>query len=156
MPRNQELVLTFHIPKMFPSGNELAAAKAGRWKGEYNQMKKQCQATVAKYAPKGMLPKGPFRWVFTLHEWDGRRDVDNAGWGASKMVLDALQELGVIPDDNRHVVCDIVYHLAEAISHADVGVTVSAYRLRRDPPEFRKGKKRLPPSKRAYIKRRKK
>lgn len=89
------------IPMRLPSLNEFIA-KTKIHKGDWNagnELKRMTQANIhyfIKHLPK--IEK-PVKIDFVWHEQDKKRDPDNIAF-AKKFILDALQEILVLPNDN--------------------------------------------------------
>lgn len=98
----------FIIPVKLPSLNEYQnACRANRYAGA--KFKKETEAVIEiailKALKSGELypPPPPVRISFVWHEKTRRRDADNIA-SAKKYILDAMQRIGVIPNDNRNIV----------------------------------------------------
>ena len=97
------MTYTVIINGRLPGCNEYTAACRGnRYAGA--KMKKDAQDLIRwqiyKLPPLTKPVKISFKWV----EPNARRDYDNIRYGA-KFILDALQEAGKLPNDNRKYVC---------------------------------------------------
>lgn len=90
------------IPMKLPSLNEYVN-ECRRNKFAGSTMKKRVQADIIWYLKK--LPKydKPIFIKFTWIEANRKRDLDNVCF-AKKFILDAMQELGIIPNDNSKYV----------------------------------------------------
>lgn len=93
------MTYTVTIHGRLPGANEyIAACRQNRYLGA--KLKKEAQELVLWQI--GRLPRLTkpvtiaFRWI----EPNNRRDFDNIGFG-KKFILDALQEAGKLPNDNR-------------------------------------------------------
>jgi Holliday junction resolvase RusA-like endonuclease len=96
------MIYTVTIPGRLPSCNDyIGACRTNRYAGA--KMKKDAQSMIIWYLAK--LPKfeKPIRLHFFWIEPNSKRDYDNIAWG-KKFVLDALQEAGKLPNDNRKFV----------------------------------------------------
>lgn len=98
----------FEIPFRLPSLNEVTLANRTHWAKGAKQ-KKEVQEQIA-VCIMGARAAGNLRPVtgqctvhFTWHERTRRRDVDNVASG-KKFILDALQETGILPNDNSRYV----------------------------------------------------
>ena len=94
--------MKIEIPIKLPSLNEyIRACRSNAYAGA--KMKKEYQAAMGWYLLK--LPRFTkpiyihFHWV----EGNHKRDLDNAAFG-KKFILDAMQELGKIPNDNANYI----------------------------------------------------
>lgn len=98
----------FTIPGKLPSLNEYQnACRTNRYVGA--KFKKDVEGvitlSIGQALQAGTLrrPTLPIRLVFEWHEKTKRRDADNIA-SAKKFILDALQQMNVIPNDNRKCV----------------------------------------------------
>lgn len=98
----------FTVPHKLPSLNEyINACRANRYKGA--KLKEDAEALVVfgimQAQTSGTLrpPKPPMRLAFVWHEKTRRRDADNIA-SAKKYILDAMQNVGIIPNDSRKYV----------------------------------------------------
>ena len=98
----------FTVPTRLPSLNEyIDACRTNRYKGA--KLKADTEAVIAlavmQALQRGELrrPTPPVRIAFTWHESTKRRDADNVA-SAKKYILDAMQSVGVIPNDSRKYV----------------------------------------------------
>lgn len=94
--------MTIEIPLKLPSCNEyIAACRKNAFAGAI--LKKNTQNTIGWFLvgkPKITKPVFiEFHWV----EENRRRDLDNCAFG-KKFILDALQEMGILPNDNQRYV----------------------------------------------------
>lgn len=91
------------IPMRLPSLNEyIGECRRNKFAG--SKMKKEVQEDISWYLNKFPVFKNPIRIHFTWVEENKKRDLDNICF-AKKFVLDALQQLGKIPNDNAgHVI----------------------------------------------------
>lgn len=92
----------FIIPGRLPGYNQL---KGSCWQQSMGIKRKamqevQIHAAIAKLKPVS----GKVTVAITCYEKDNRRDDDNVMFGASKIILDALQGMGVLKNDNRKCV----------------------------------------------------
>lgn len=98
----------FTVPFKLPSLNDyIDACRANRYKGA--KLKEDAESLVAFGIKKAQaegtlrLPKLPIRLTFVWHEKTRRRDADNIA-SAKKFILDAMQRVGIIPNDSRKYV----------------------------------------------------
>ena len=94
--------MRIEIPVKLPSLNEyIKACRSNAFAG--SKMKKQYQEAIGWYLMKMPTYTKPiyieFHWVETNH----KRDLDNIAFG-KKFILDAMQELGKIPNDNSNYI----------------------------------------------------
>lgn len=94
--------MTIEIPLKLPSFNQyIDACRVNRFAGA--KMKKDTQTKIEWFLigrPKITKPVFiEFHWV----EENKRRDIDNVSYG-KKFILDALQEMGILPNDNQRYV----------------------------------------------------
>lgn len=96
---------TFTIPGRLEGLNEYIKAAHSPWKR--SKLKQEQEAIVIQAAKAaGIKPMNPPVAVCVVY-YEGKtapreqvRDLDNVLGGGNKFILDALVELGVIPDDN--------------------------------------------------------
>lgn len=65
-----------------------------------NSFKKKYMNVVCSFIPKGKIEKS-FYLDLIISETSKRRDLDNVESFAKKIILDALQTKGTIPNDNQ-------------------------------------------------------
>lgn len=98
--------LEIFLPVRLPGFNEaIASSKAGRGRfNRYAREKEQIQEWICGSLREFKIPRfSKCKIGFTWIEPDRRRDIDNISAG-KKYILDALVELGVLPDDSwKHV-----------------------------------------------------
>lgn len=98
----------FNIPHKLPSLNEYQFACRSHW-AVGAKMKKDAQrqicACIHRATAKGDLypVECPCVVHFVWYEKTKRRDADNIA-SAKKYILDAMQETGILPNDNRKYV----------------------------------------------------
>lgn len=93
---------TFTIKGRLPGYNEL---KAHHFKSA--RIKKEAMNTIGWSAKAAQVQpvKDQVRVTIRCYEPNAKRDPDNVTSGAAKCVLDALQNIGILKNDNRkHVV----------------------------------------------------
>ena len=100
-----ESVNEFVILGRLPGLNEYTKACRSHWsKGA--KMKRQVEEDIgwhilaARGAHKLHPVSGPVSLSISWHESDRRRDLDNIV-SAKKFILDAMQKMGIIPNDDR-------------------------------------------------------
>lgn len=90
------------IPMRLPSLNEyINECRKNKFAG--SKMKKEVQADIGYFLNKFPAYKKPIYITFTWIEENRRRDYDNVCF-AKKFILDALQQLGKIPNDNSRYI----------------------------------------------------
>ena len=96
------MLLKFIINGRLPGYNEL---KGRSWQASY-RLKEQAKRDVQIYAMRGKVRpiKGKAMVKIAYYEPNARRDPDNVQSGANKIILDALQDLGVLQGDGRKYV----------------------------------------------------
>ena len=74
------------------------------------RIKQEAMDRVKWYARTAGISKiqGRCTVTITCYEPNARRDVDNVTSGASKVILDALQQLGVLKGDGRKYVAQVI------------------------------------------------
>ncbi len=92
------MVQRFVIGAVMPGANQLREMNPF----VYNKAKRSWGGVVGLYARKEGIRRvdGPTSFHFHFMEKDKRRDPDNIASGAFKLILDALQEIGILPNDN--------------------------------------------------------
>lgn len=90
------------IPGRLPGLNEIINSSRTHWAVAAKEKKEamlyvQTYITLCKIKPV----QGFAEIKITCYEKDYRRDQDNVQGGASKVILDALQQAGVIKNDSR-------------------------------------------------------
>lgn len=122
---------TLRLPMPLPGLNDIIDAKARsktsvngkRWDA-YQPMKKKWGQTVALYARNQDFEKvtEPSHFEFEWMEAYRKRDPDNISAGGRKIILDALQECGLLENDNA----TWVLSFADTFSYGkDVGVVLT-------------------------------
>jgi len=106
------LTYKFTIPGRLPNLNDFIAAERTVVKNDYRNkilltkgavMKKQWQRYIAEYIRndlKDTKPKTPINIHYTFFEPNRKRDKGNVMSFADKVICDALQQVGTIPNDN--------------------------------------------------------
>ncbi len=94
----------FVIPGKLPTLNDYVKACRGNKYGS-NRSKRQIQDYIAVQVRLSKLQpvQGPVHVTFVWKEENRRRDKDNVAF-AKKFILDALQECGILPNDNNRYV----------------------------------------------------
>lgn len=97
------------IPRPMPSLNELLARQAvvfkkgakARRSDSYQKLKKEWTQYIQIHARQQEFPKleGPYEFFYEFRELKKNRDPSNVMSGAVKLVEDALQEAGLLPND---------------------------------------------------------
>lgn len=90
----------FTIPGQLPGYNQL---NGGRHWAIRRDIKQRAMGTVSLYARRAHLKKitSPVMISMTCYEPNRRRDEDNVIAGAYKVILDALQQEHLLPNDSR-------------------------------------------------------
>ena len=97
----------------------------GRLPG-YNELKARCwqesarrkaeamrEVQIAAMAARIRPVRGQVTVTIRCYEPNARRDVDNVTSGAGKVILDALQEIGVLQGDGRKYIAQVIYPAVE-------------------------------------------
>lgn len=95
----------FEINAKMPTLNELIKKERGnRYAG--NELKKRWQMIVSVRIRQARLhPVSKAQWIlYEYHEATKRRDKDNVSAFARKVINDALQTTGILPNDNNEYV----------------------------------------------------
>lgn len=106
-----ESVNEFVIPQRLPGLNQYTNACRTHW-SRGAKLKRQIEQDIcwhiltAKSVRKLRPVHGPVSLEIEWHEKDRRRDFDNIV-SAKKFILDAMQKMGIIPNDDREHVCAI-------------------------------------------------
>lgn len=91
-----------YICGKFPSLNEyIAACRGNRYAGA--AMKKEAEELVMWQLTRLQKIDKPVHITFTWYEMNKKRDKDNVAF-AKKFILDALQKVGVLPNDNNRYI----------------------------------------------------
>ena len=101
----------FTVSGRLPGYNELKARcwqEAARRKAEAMR-EVQLAAMIARIRPV----RGQVTVTISCYEPNARRDVDNVTSGAGKVILDALQEIGVLQGDGRKYIAQVIYSAVE-------------------------------------------
>ena len=101
---------TFTIPNKLPSMNDYQRACRSHW-SKGSRMKRETQDYVGWCIRAARLIPiaSPVRINMHFFEPDRRRDLDNIASFASKVILDALVQQGVLVDDSQQYVKGISY-----------------------------------------------
>ena len=101
----------FTIPGRLPGYNEL---KARCWQ-ESARRKQEAMREVQLAAMAAHIRpvKGKVAVMISCYEPTARRDPDNVTSGAGKVILDALQEIGVLAGDGRKYIAQVSYPAVE-------------------------------------------
>lgn len=125
------------INRVFPNLNDIIEACQNKKKGAGKQhtslwpsLKNKCKAAVLKALPKDVsnVGYGPFQITLTWCEWNMRRDPDNIG-AATKIILDAMQDGGVLSNDGWKQIGKIVHEFEISDSEATTGVRVELHKV---------------------------
>lgn len=102
----QKLVLKGTLPNMndlLASSKRMGGTRGGRgrrWSG-YAELKRQSEMPIVLLARAQLKPvEKPVKVSFYWVEPNRRRDLDGIAAGGTKLVLDALQTAGILPNDN--------------------------------------------------------
>lgn len=99
---NTFLVQSLFIDGPLPGLNDLLTAKSrghGKYNA-YNRIKQNWTAKIRKAAAEAkLIPVVAAKFQFLWIEPSRRRDPDNIAAGGRKLILDALVDEGVIPND---------------------------------------------------------
>lgn len=102
----------FQIDEQLPSLNTTLSVYGTHFQ-KGGQLKKKIQSDIDVFimsaVRKKTLPYGvkePIELLIEWHEKTKKRDCDNI-FSAKKFILDAMQDMGIIPNDNRNYVKQI-------------------------------------------------
>lgn len=99
---------TFVISGRLPGYNELQGAKCWQASRRIKQDAMNRVLWAAKLARVKPVEEYPVTIQIECMEPNKRRDQDNVQSGAKKVVLDALQQMGVLANDNQKHIADII------------------------------------------------
>lgn len=99
--------MKFTIQGRLPSLNDIVNSSRGNYYKANNQ-KKQAQRDIALQLPKKKVTKYPVEIRVTFFEPTSRRDVDGVIAGGCKVLLDAMVHKGILVDDSRKYVSQII------------------------------------------------
>lgn len=118
---------TLRLPLPLPSMNDIIKASKSHW-SSYAGLKKKWGHTVALYAKSQKFARierpshFEFEWMEATVRRDRVRDPDNISSGGRKIILDALQDAGLLENDGP----DWVLSFADTFSYGkDVGVRLT-------------------------------
>lgn len=101
----------FEIPGRLPGLNDMVSGTGRPW-WACRKTKDKAMELIGWYLRKSNVPK--FSEPISIHinwvEKDARRDRDNVSSGGTKILLDAMQKYGIIVNDSRKWVKDIVHN----------------------------------------------
>ena len=131
---------TFTILGRFAGNNDfIEKNRRNRYAG--NNLKQGSQAIAYAEIKRQNKDKlrfdGVSRVDFTFYEKERRRDIDNIGAFAAKVVLDAMTEAGLIPDDSPKYIRAVSY--THDVDKAKPRVVVTITEI--EPPKQPKRKK---------------
>ena len=119
--------MRFTIPGTLPGLNEYTAKCRGNAYGA-NAMKKRTQSAIAAHIPErhplDTVTAFPATVYIDWYEPSNRRDVDNITFSA-KFILDALVQVGALPNDSRRYVCGIEHRVFTDKANPRIEVTLS-------------------------------
>lgn len=101
----------YQIPLRLPGINEYQNA-CRRHPLNGAQMKKNAMRSICTYLNQYKCEKFPIQLEIVYTEPNKRRDIDNVTGFGNKVILDALQHAGIIPDDSPRFVNKITTHVA--------------------------------------------
>ena len=101
----------FTVPGRLPGYNEL---KARCWQESARRKEEAMrEVQIAAMAARIRPVWGLVTVTISCYEPNARRDVDNVTSGAGKVILDALQEIGVLQGDGRKYIAQVIYPAVE-------------------------------------------
>lgn len=100
----------YQIPLRLPGINEYQNA-CRRHPLNGAQMKKNAMRSICTYLNQYKCEKFPIQLEIVYTEPNKRRDIDNVTGFGNKVILDALQHAGIIPDDSPRFVNKITTHV---------------------------------------------
>ena len=122
----------FRIKGRLMGRNEHDYMNRSHWsKGKRAKAAEQAKVEAAIKAAKLVPMEGPVEVGVTFVEGrpkNGKlRDPDNIASGGIKVILDALRECGIIPDDNPRVVRNLFFRFAYNASNPHIEVEIMTY-----------------------------
>ena len=122
----------FRIEGRLMGRNEFDRDYCAHWsKGCKAKAGEQEKVVAAALAAKLVPVEGPIEVGVTFVEGRARngrmRDPDNISSGGIKVIMDALQECGIIPDDNPRIVRNLFYRFAYNASTPHIEVEIMEY-----------------------------
>lgn len=103
--------MTYHITLegRLPGLNELISSQGRPWWACRATKEKAMKNVMLQLRGINALPKFTVPITITMKwiEQNARRDRDNVSSGGSKIILDAMKQMGIIADDSRKWVKDI-------------------------------------------------
>lgn len=122
----------FNIKGRLMGRNEFDYYNRSHWsKGKKAKAGEQEKVVAAILAAKLVPVEGPIEVGVTFVEGMARngrmRDPDNISGGGIKVILDALKECGIIPDDNPRIVRNLFYRFAYNASNPHIEVEIMEY-----------------------------
>lgn len=120
----------FEIPGRLMGRNEFEYAARSHWSSAAKAKRDEQERVIWAMRQAGVRPvEGPVEIGFNFIEKKGRlRDPDNIAGGAFKVVLDAMKEAGIIPDDNPRIVRNLFCRFAYNAPNPHVEVEIMDYR----------------------------
>lgn len=100
----------YQVPLRLPGINEYQNA-CRRHPLNGAQMKKNAMQSICTYLNQYKCEKFPIQLEIVYTEPNKRRDIDNVTGFGNKVILDALQHAGIIPDDSPRFVNKITTHV---------------------------------------------
>ena len=122
----------FNIKGRLMGRNEHDYLNRSHWaKGRKAKEDEQAKVAAAILAAKLVPMEGPVEVGVTFIEGKARngklRDPDNIESGGIKVILDALKECGIIPDDNPRIVRNLFFRFAYNATNPHVEVEIMTY-----------------------------
>ena len=118
----------FDIPGRLMGRNDQERAARAHW-SQAARLKREEQERVGwAIREAGVKPvDGPIEIGFNFIESSRLRDPDNVIGGATKVVLDAMKEHGIISDDNPRIVRNLFFRFAYGAEEPHVEVEIMDY-----------------------------
>lgn len=122
----------FNIKGRLMGRNEHDYLNRSHWaKGRKAKEDEQAKVMAAILAAKLEPMEGPVEVGVTFIEGKAKngklRDPDNIESGGIKVILDALKECGIIPDDNPRIVRNLFFRFAYNATNPHVEVEIMTY-----------------------------
>jgi len=105
-------MIKFTIPGRLPGMNEIITASGQHW-AKWHKQKKEAKELVQLFALAARIKpiNGRAAITITCYEPNRRRDIDNVQSGAGKIILDALQDLGILKGDGQKYISRVDYEV---------------------------------------------
>ena len=118
----------FDVPGKLMGRNEQEQAARRHWSQAARMKREEQERVIWAMKEAGIRPvDGPVEIGFNFIASGRLRDCDNVASGAAKVVLDAMRQAGIIPDDNPRVVRNLFFRFAYGAPNPHVEVEIMDY-----------------------------